>query len=60
VSPPRFVLTVTLAAYEAGTAVTWTQEFEDGAVAARLRHVVEPANEQNLDRLRSVLSDGKP
>jgi len=60
VSPPRFVLTVMLAAYEAGTAVTWTQEFEDGAVAARLRHVVEPANEQNLDRLRSVLSDGKP
>jgi hypothetical protein len=28
-------------------------------VAARIRHIVEPANEQNLDRLQSVLSDEK-
>lgn len=54
-SKPRYVLTVTLAAHERGTAITWTQEFEDGGVAARIRHIVEPANEQNLDRLRSVL-----
>jgi hypothetical protein len=33
---PRYVLTVTVAAHEAGTAVTWAQEFEDAAVAARL------------------------
>jgi hypothetical protein len=26
------VLTVTLAAHEAGTAITWAQEFEDSAV----------------------------
>lgn len=58
VSPPRFVLTVTLAAREDGTAITWTQEFEDSAVAVRIRHIVEPANEQNLDRLRSVLAGG--
>ncbi len=58
VSQPRFVLTVTLAAHEAGTAVTWAQEFEDSAVAARIRHIVEPANEQNLDRLQSVLAGG--
>jgi len=58
VSPPRFVLTVTLAAHEAGTAITWAQEFEDSAGAARIRHIVEPANEQNLDRLRSVLAGG--
>ena len=55
-SPPRYVLTVTLAAHESGTAITWNQEFEDDAVAARIRHIVEPANEQNLDRLQSVLS----
>jgi uncharacterized protein YndB with AHSA1/START domain len=56
VSPPRYLLTVTLAAHDAGTAITWNQEFEDAAVAARIRHIVEPANEQNLDRLESVLT----
>jgi uncharacterized protein YndB with AHSA1/START domain len=56
VSRPRYALTVTLAAHEAGTALTWAQEFEDSAVAARIRHIVEPANEQNLDRLLSVLA----
>jgi uncharacterized protein YndB with AHSA1/START domain len=59
VSQPRFALTVTLAPHERGTAITWTQEFEDRAVAARIRHIVEPANEQNLDRLESVLSGVK-
>lgn len=60
VSPPRFVLTVTLEAHEAGTAITWAQEFEDSTVAARIAHIVEPANEQNLDRLLSVLAGGQP
>ncbi len=58
VSRPRYVLTVTLDAHEAGTAITWAQEFEDSAVAARIRHIVEPANEQNLDRLSSILDAG--
>lgn len=56
VSPPRYLLTVTLAAHEGGTAVSWVQEFEDSAVAARIRHIVEPANEQNLDRLEAALA----
>jgi uncharacterized protein YndB with AHSA1/START domain len=55
-SGPHYVLTVTLAAHEDGTAITWAQEFEDPAVAARIRHIVEPANEQNLDRLLTVLA----
>jgi uncharacterized protein YndB with AHSA1/START domain len=55
VSRPRYVLTVTLAAHEAGTAITWAQQFEDSAVAARIQHIVVPPNEQNLDRLQSVL-----
>lgn len=59
VSQPRFVLTITLAGQEDGTAISWAQEFEDSVVAARIRHIVEPANEQNLDRLQSVLSAGK-
>jgi hypothetical protein len=32
------------------------QEFESDEVAARLRRLVEPANEQNLDRLQSLLA----
>jgi uncharacterized protein YndB with AHSA1/START domain len=59
VSRPHYVLTVTLAAHEGGTAIRWAQEFENSVVAARLRHIVEPANEQNLDRLQSVLSAEK-
>jgi hypothetical protein len=58
VSKPRYVLTVTLAAEDSGTSITWNQEFEDAAVAARIRHIVEPANEQNLDRLSDVLARG--
>ena len=59
VSRPRYLLTVTLDAHDAGTAITWAQEFEDSAVAARIRHIVEPANEQNLDRLSAVLDAGQ-
>jgi len=55
-SKPHYVLTITLAAHEAGTAITWSQELEDSAVAERIRHIVEPANEQNLDRLMAVMS----
>ena len=59
VSPPRYVLAVTLTAHEGGraTVVGWTQTFEDRDLAARLRPVVEPANEQNLDRLQALLRE---
>jgi uncharacterized protein YndB with AHSA1/START domain len=60
VSQPRSVLTVTLSAHGAGTSITWNQEFEDSSVAASIRHIVEPANEQNLDRLLVVLGGGIP
>lgn len=55
VALPRYVLTISLVPYETGTTIRWDQEFEDAAVAARIKHIVEPANEQNLDRLQSVL-----
>lgn len=51
VSPPNFVLTMTLEASDDGTLITWEQEFADPALAESLRPVCEPANEQNLDRL---------
>ena len=57
VSKPRYVLTITLTEHEHGTAIDWFQAFEDPDVADRIRHIVEPANEQNLDRLQSVLAE---
>ena len=56
-SQPHFVLTVTLAELPAGTEITWHQAFQDKALAAKIRHIVEPANEQNLDRLGDVLAN---
>lgn len=60
ISAPRFVLTITCSEEDGQTTLTWVQAFEDPAVAARLRHIVEPANEQNLDRLAAVLAAGAP
>jgi uncharacterized protein YndB with AHSA1/START domain len=59
VSKPRYVLRVTLEATAGGTAIEWAQEFEDAAVAERIRHIVEPANEQNLNRLEALLAGGE-
>jgi uncharacterized protein YndB with AHSA1/START domain len=56
VSQPRFTLTVTLTVRDAQTHLTWDQEFESPEVAAKLRPLCEPSNEQNLDRLESVLA----
>lgn len=59
VSNPKYVLTITIAPDGTGSAVTWNQKFENPTVAAGLRPIVEPANEQNLDRLTAVLSGQK-
>jgi uncharacterized protein YndB with AHSA1/START domain len=53
---PRFVLTVELLSEGTGTRVRWTQVFEDAAVAQAVRHIVEPANEQNLQRLAAEVA----
>lgn len=57
-SDPRFELLIELAVAEGGTLLTWTQSFEDAAVAASLRAICVPANEQNLDRLAGELGAG--
>jgi uncharacterized protein YndB with AHSA1/START domain len=51
VSEPRYCLTIELAASSQGTVVSWSQAFENPDVADRIKHIVVPANEQNLDRL---------
>lgn len=55
VSAPTFVLTITLESVESGTRVDWEQVFDDPAVAKAVRLIVEPSNEQNLDRLTAVV-----
>lgn len=49
-SQPHFRLCITLQPQDAGTLVQWQQVFDDAAIAEAVRHIVEPANEQNLDR----------
>lgn len=48
---PLFTLTITLDATDTGTLLHWQQVFADAAVAKAVAHIVEPANEENLDRL---------
>ena len=50
VSQPHFTLSISLKPSAKGTLVTWVQELEDPTIAANIRHIVEPANEQNLAR----------
>jgi hypothetical protein len=38
------------------TRLGWVQEFESREAAAKMRRISEPANEQNLDRLQSLLA----
>jgi len=56
VNAPHFVLTVELHDEGQGTRVQWTQVFDDPAVAQAVRHIVEPANEQNLQRLAAEVA----
>ena len=51
VSGPKYRLTINLSATGERTRVSWSQHFEDDAVAQRIAHIVIPSNEQNLDRL---------
>lgn len=38
------------------THLAWVQEFESPEVAAKMRRLSDTANEQNLDRLQSLLA----
>lgn len=52
---PFFTLTVELTPLGDKTDLRWLQVFDDADVAQAVRHIVEPANEQNLDRLTAEL-----
>lgn len=57
-SQPHFQLTIKLEGTASGTVVTWEQAFESPDVAASLKHIVEPANEQNLNRWQADVATG--
>ena len=53
---PLFTLTVSLAAALGRHASVVDAGFDDTATAQAIRHICEPANEQNLDHLTRVLA----
>ena len=55
ISAPHFTLTVTLTPRDGGTQLVWHQAFDSAEFAEKMRPIVEPANEQNLDRLQAFL-----
>jgi uncharacterized protein YndB with AHSA1/START domain len=54
-SQPNFTLTVTIVGLGNGCKVHWLQEFDNDEVARSVAHIVEPSNEENLDRLTAVV-----
>lgn len=59
-SVPCFTLTIALEPEHNGTHLSWTQTFDDSKVAAAVKHIVEPSNEQNLNRLHALLKSESP
>ncbi len=55
---PFFTLSVDLNATQDGTHLLWKQVFDDAQIAQAVKAIVEPANEQNLDRLTRTLECG--
>ena len=53
---PYFQLTIRLEGTVAETLVTWEQVFENAEIAASIAHIVEPANEQNLNRWQAEVA----
>ena len=53
ISEPKFSLTIIITGSTQGSIIHWIQEFENAEVAKNIAHIVEPSNEQNLDRLTS-------
>ncbi|MEO8418799.1 MAG: SRPBCC family protein [Methylophilaceae bacterium] len=55
---PCFQLSIGLECTATGTLVTWAQTFESPEVAASIKHIVVPANEQNLSRWQAEVEAG--
>jgi uncharacterized protein YndB with AHSA1/START domain len=57
---PFFTLSVQLTAVDDGTHLQWQQVLDDARIAQAVKAIVEPANEQNLDRLIRALANCAP
>ncbi|MEQ1536717.1 MAG: SRPBCC domain-containing protein [Burkholderiaceae bacterium] len=55
---PVFRLTIELAHSKSGTLVSWAQAFESAEVAKQIEHIVVPANDENLQRLKVEVLGG--
>jgi len=55
--PPNFKLTVQLTPVSEGTHLTWEQVFDDAKTAQAVKQRAGSANEQNIDRLTTVLGE---
>lgn len=55
-SPPEFVMTLTLTEEDGDTWIEWRMCFPAARKPDELRRYVEPANEENLDRLEAELA----
>ncbi len=53
---PYFTLTVQLAPVAEGTHLIWEQVFNDAETAQAIKKIVDPANEQNIDRMTRALN----
>jgi len=56
VCEPLFTLTVTLEESGTDTQLTWNQAFDNADLFKAILPIIEPANEQNLDRLQAELA----
>jgi uncharacterized protein YndB with AHSA1/START domain len=54
---PLFTLSITLSDSGSSTLLHWSQAIDDPNVAASIWHIIQAANEQNLNRLHAVLSN---
>jgi uncharacterized protein YndB with AHSA1/START domain len=52
----HFEMTIRLSEQDGKTRLDWCQLFDTETEYARVRNVVDPANEQNLDRLEAVVA----
>jgi len=55
-SEPVFRLVISLTPSKLGTKVSWAQSFENDELASRMKAIVVPANDQNLQRLQTEVA----
>ena len=56
VSTPCFRMEIALGDEAGKTRVNWHATFESDQVLAGIKHIIVPANEQNFDRLETILT----